>query len=75
MRPLSELCTEEQAGDTARALCLAHMDAHLKDDVEARSFLDADLVKTFSSRGIDLNVEAESRDAVGRVRSELSDRR
>jgi hypothetical protein len=63
MRPFSELCTEELAGDTARALCLAHMDTHLQDDVQARSFLHGDLAKTFAARGIDLNVMSDSRGA------------
>ena len=68
MRPFSELCTEEQGGATARALCLAHMDAYLKNDVEARLFLDGDLASSFAARGIDLNVKAESRDVAGGVR-------
>jgi dienelactone hydrolase len=75
MQPFSELCTEEQAGDTARALCLAHMDAYLKDDVEARLFLDGDLASLFASRDIDLKVKAESRDVVGGARPEPSSRR
>jgi len=75
MRPFSELCTEEQGGDTARALCLAHMDANLKNDAEARAFLDGDLAGLFASRGIELNVKAESRDDVGGARPEPSSRR
>jgi hypothetical protein len=75
MRPFSELCTEEQGGDTARALCLAHMDAYLKDDAEARAFLDGDLASSFAARGIALTVKAESRDVVGGVRPEPASRR
>lgn len=59
MRPFSELCTEGQAGDTARALCLAHMDAHLRTDLEARVFLNGDLAESFAGRGIDLNVMSD----------------
>ncbi len=54
MRPWAELCTEQQAADTARGLCLGHMDAHLKDNHEALAFLDRDLTATFARRGIQL---------------------
>lgn len=75
MRPFSELCTEEQGGDTARALCLAHMDANLKNDAGALAFLDDDLAGLFASRGMELNVKAESRDVVGGARPEPSSHR
>jgi len=56
MRPFAELCSEGHAADTQRALCLAHMDAHLKDSRAAELFLDDDLAQTFARRGIDLEV-------------------
>lgn len=56
MRPFAELCPEADAADTQRALCLAHMDAHLKDNEAAELFLDHDLAGTFARRGIDLEV-------------------
>jgi predicted dienelactone hydrolase len=55
-RPFSELCPAVHAPDAMRALCLAHMDAHLKDCGEARAFLNSDLAATFASRGIGLEV-------------------
>lgn len=56
MRPFAELCSEADAADTQRALCLAQMDAHLKDSVAAELFLDDNLAQTFARRGIDLEV-------------------
>jgi pimeloyl-ACP methyl ester carboxylesterase len=64
MRPWSELLTEDKAADTARSLCLAHMDAHLKGNADAMAFLDRDLVGTFAHRGIDIEVAAHEREAV-----------
>src|SRR5262249_19323516 len=48
MRPFAELCPEAHAADTQRALCLAHMDAQLKDDEAAAAFLDDDLAGSFA---------------------------
>jgi dienelactone hydrolase len=60
MRPFAELCTEAQSGGTARALCLAHMDACLKGNADARAFLDGDLTQTFvAALGVDVEVRAE----------------
>jgi hypothetical protein len=42
----------------ARALCLAHMDEHLKASEKAREFLDGDLVARFAAKGIDLEPSA-----------------
>jgi dienelactone hydrolase len=56
MRPFTELCPEAHAADVQRALCLAHMDAHLKDHDAAAAFLDDDLAGSFAWRGIDLEV-------------------
>ena len=58
MRPWSELLSEEKAADTARALTLAHMDAHLKGVGAAAAFLDRDLSGTFAGRGIAIETAA-----------------
>jgi len=55
-RPFAELCPAAHGAATVQALCLAHMDAHLKDSAGARSFLSGDLVRTFAARGIELEV-------------------
>jgi predicted dienelactone hydrolase len=61
MRPFAELCTEAQSGGTARALCLAHMDAHLKGDPAAIAFLDGDLAQTFATAlGVELDVVGDT---------------
>jgi hypothetical protein len=59
MRPFDELCTEQQSCTTARALCLAHMDAHLKDSPGAAAFLEGGLPATFASV-LDVEIEAAS---------------
>lgn len=41
MRPIAELCTGEQAHRFTCALVLAHMDAYLRNHLEARTFLTA----------------------------------
>jgi hypothetical protein len=58
MRPFSELCPATHGLDTMRALCLAHMDEHLKGNAEARVFLDSDLAGVFAARGIGLEIAA-----------------
>ncbi|MCH2169553.1 S9 family peptidase [Myxococcota bacterium] len=55
-RPFSELCPAAHGAEVAQALCLAHMDAHLKDDADALAWLEGDLASHFSARGIDLEV-------------------
>ena len=55
MRPFADLCSEEDASDTARSLCVAHMDAELKGHVAAREFVDTDLSRAFMLRGIRLD--------------------
>jgi hypothetical protein len=55
MRPFTDLCSEEHASDTARSLCLAHMDAELKGLIVAREFVDTDLSRAFRLRGIRLD--------------------
>jgi dienelactone hydrolase len=56
MRPISELCTEEQAGAAARAACLAHMDAFLRRDPLARDYLDRRLAPELGKRGVELEI-------------------
>jgi dienelactone hydrolase len=55
-RPFAELCPAAHGLDTVRALCLAHMDAHVNESPGARAFLAGDLARTFAERGIDLEV-------------------
>ena len=55
-RPFAELCPAEHGAVTVQALCLSHMDAHVKESAEARSFLAGDLARTFAARGIALEV-------------------
>ena len=52
--PFSALCPNRHGTETLNALCLAHLDAELKDDLEARAFLDGGLVSAFAARGIAL---------------------
>jgi predicted dienelactone hydrolase len=55
-RPFAELCPAAHGAATVQALCLAHMDAHLRESAEARAFLGGDLARTFAARGIGLEV-------------------
>jgi dienelactone hydrolase len=55
--PFSELCPAEHGEAVVRGLCLAHMDAHLKESPQARDYLNADLPALFGARGIDLEVQ------------------
>lgn len=55
-RPFAELCPAAHGAATVQALCLAHMDAQLRESAEARAFLAGDLPRTFAARGIDLEV-------------------
>jgi predicted dienelactone hydrolase len=55
-RPFDELCLAGHGGETVRALCLAHMKAHLCDDHEAAAWLAGDLAAEFAERQIDLEV-------------------
>jgi dienelactone hydrolase len=57
--PFSALCPNWHGTDTLQSLCLAHMDAHLKDMPEAHTFLDHDLSERFAARGIGLDVAAD----------------
>jgi len=55
-RPFSELCPGEQAHEVVKALCLAHMDAHLKEDAAAAAWLAGDPAADFAERGIDVEI-------------------
>lgn len=52
MLPFAELCSEEQAHLFVRALTLAHMDAVLKQQEEARRFLAGDIEAELARRNI-----------------------
>lgn len=54
MRPFAELCTEEQSGDAARSLALAHLDAWLRGVSTARDFLAAGYRAAFSKRAMEV---------------------
>jgi dienelactone hydrolase len=62
MRPFAELCTEKQAGDAARSLALAHLDAWLRAMGDARDFLDTGVVPAFASRGMDAQIQRDNQD-------------
>jgi dienelactone hydrolase len=62
MGPFAALCPAAHAIATVRALCLAHMDTHLKGNAAARAFLDGDLAGTFATRGIDLEAAKQNAD-------------
>jgi dienelactone hydrolase len=53
MLPMAELCSEEQAHLFTRGLTVAHMDATLKQQEQARRFLAGDLVAELAERGVD----------------------
>jgi hypothetical protein len=53
MRPMTELCSGEQAHRFVRGLTLAHMDATLGGQEQARRFLRADLQAELAARGVD----------------------
>ena len=54
MRPITELCSGEQAHLWVRGLTLAHMDAFLRDRHEAHLFLTGDVEGEMSKRGVDV---------------------
>jgi hypothetical protein len=55
-RPFSELCSAADGLATVQGLCVAHMDAHVKELPDARAFLAGDLARTFAARGISIDV-------------------
>jgi dienelactone hydrolase len=64
-RPFAELCPAEHALDVMRSTILAHFEASLKGNADARTFLDNDLAETFAARGIDLDVPTAKHEAAG----------
>lgn len=56
MAPFGELVPAEPAADVVRGLTLAHLDAFLAEDRDAKSFLSADLVAVCATRGADVDV-------------------
>ena len=56
MRPISELCSGEQAHLFVRGLTLSHLDSVLKGAVEAQRFLEGDIEPALSARAVDVIV-------------------
>ncbi len=56
MRPISELCSGEQAHLFVRGLTLCHMDAILRRQEEALRFLAGDIEAELAERGVDVIV-------------------
>jgi hypothetical protein len=56
MGPFSSLCPEAHGAEVVRALCLAHLDAWVKDEAGARGFLESDIEPAFADREIDLEL-------------------
>ena len=56
MRPISELCSGEQAHLFVRGLALCHLDAVLRGREPARRFLDGDVEGELAARGVDVIV-------------------
>jgi hypothetical protein len=54
MKESAELCPGEHAYALLQGLGLAHMDAHLKGDAEARELLEGDLKSLLAGRGVDV---------------------
>jgi dienelactone hydrolase len=53
MRPITELCSGEQAHTFVRGLTLCHMDAFLKQLEDARRWLSGDIQGELAKRGVD----------------------
>jgi hypothetical protein len=53
MRPIAELATGEQAQLFTRGLCLAHLDAALRDSAAAARFLAGDIEAELAARGVE----------------------
>lgn len=54
MRPITELCSGEQAHVFVRGLTLCHLDATLNRHEGARRFLDGDVERELAVRGVDV---------------------
>lgn len=55
MRPIAELCSEEQAHLFVRGLTLCHMDATLRCQEEAHALLNGDIDAKLARRGVDVS--------------------
>jgi pimeloyl-ACP methyl ester carboxylesterase len=53
MRPITELCSGEQAHTFVRGLTLAHLDATLREDEAAERFLAGDVDAELTARGVE----------------------
>jgi predicted dienelactone hydrolase len=60
MLPFSELCSEKNAHDFVCGLELAHMDTHLKNNINAKEWLQGDIKAIMAKRGIDVSVPEKS---------------
>jgi hypothetical protein len=58
MRPIAELCTGERSHLFVRGLTVAHFDAVLKQNDEARRFRAGDIQTELASRGVEAFVHA-----------------
>jgi predicted dienelactone hydrolase len=58
MRPIAELCTGDRSHLFVRGLTLAHFDAVLKQNDEARRFLASDIQAELAARGVEAFVPA-----------------
>lgn len=58
MRPIGELSSGAQAHLFARGLTLAHLDATLREQQEARLFLAGDIAGELAARGVEVTVPA-----------------
>ena len=58
MRPIAELCTGKQSHLFVRGLTVAHFDAVLKQNDEARRFLAGDIQAELASRGVEAFVHS-----------------
>lgn len=59
MKPITELCSGEQAHLFVRGLTLCHMDATLKRHEEAQSLLAGDIEAALASRGVEVIVQPQ----------------
>lgn len=62
----SSLCPAEHSLAAVKALCLAHMDEHLKTNSEACAFLNNDPESTFAARGIKVEITGAKERATGK---------
>lgn len=59
MLPFVTLASAEAAHVAIRGLTLAHFDATLRSNEEARAFLDGDVARSLGARGLDVIVEVQ----------------